>query len=394
MTASLPVHPFPARMASEIALSQCGDLPAGSTVLDPMSGSGTVLRAASQQGLHAVGFDTDPLSVLMAKVWTTLVDVADLRRMSVDVLALAENMSPNETILPWVDDDQETEEYVDYWFAKRQQADLRRLSAALQVLNGPLSDVLRIALSRIIVTKDRGASLGRDVSHSRPHRVMDDNDFPVFKEFRRAVERVARCLELHPPPGGVEVRYGDARLLLDVPDASVDAVITSPPYLNAIDYIRGHRLSLVWLGYRVKDLRAVRSDSIGAERGPAPGSDLSLIESLVGTMGPLDALPRRIRRMIDRYAVDLFSVLQEANRCLRPGGRATFVVGNSCLQGVFVENSAIVTAAAKLVGLQPTGRHDREIPPSRRYLPPPADISLSQMKKRMRTESVLVFERE
>jgi hypothetical protein len=32
--------------------------------------------------------------------------------------------------------------------------------------------------------------------------------------------------------------------------------------------MRGHRLSLVWLGYRLADLRRIRSDSIGAERGP------------------------------------------------------------------------------------------------------------------------------
>jgi tRNA G10 N-methylase Trm11 len=34
-----PIHPFPARMAPEIALAATAKLPTGSIVLDPMSGS-------------------------------------------------------------------------------------------------------------------------------------------------------------------------------------------------------------------------------------------------------------------------------------------------------------------------------------------------------------------
>jgi DNA modification methylase len=66
-----PIHPFPARMGSEIAFNAIKDLPPNSKILDPMSGSGTVLRVATEAGHKAVGFDLDPLSVLMARVWTT-----------------------------------------------------------------------------------------------------------------------------------------------------------------------------------------------------------------------------------------------------------------------------------------------------------------------------------
>ena len=65
------VHPFPARMAPELVLHSLKLLPPGSTVLDPMAGSGTVLRQALAMGHHAIGFDMDPLAVLMSRVWTT-----------------------------------------------------------------------------------------------------------------------------------------------------------------------------------------------------------------------------------------------------------------------------------------------------------------------------------
>src|SRR6185295_11269342 len=72
-----PIHPFPARMAPGLALDSLSSLQAGSVVLDPMSGSGTVVRQASDLGLNGYGFDLDPLAVLMSNVWTTQVDDQD-----------------------------------------------------------------------------------------------------------------------------------------------------------------------------------------------------------------------------------------------------------------------------------------------------------------------------
>jgi len=62
MAARQSVHPFPARMAPELAFESLRHLKAGSIVLDPMSGSGTVLRQASDMGHSAIGFDMDPLA--------------------------------------------------------------------------------------------------------------------------------------------------------------------------------------------------------------------------------------------------------------------------------------------------------------------------------------------
>lgn len=75
-----PVHPFPARMAPELAIDALRLLPQGSVVLDPMAGSGTVLRHAAALGHVAIGRDLDPLAVLMTRVWNTPFDGEKLRR--------------------------------------------------------------------------------------------------------------------------------------------------------------------------------------------------------------------------------------------------------------------------------------------------------------------------
>jgi len=68
-----PVHPFPARMAPGIALGVMSGLEE-SLVLDPMMGQGRCWRWLAANGHRGIGFDIDPLAVLISKVWTTALD--------------------------------------------------------------------------------------------------------------------------------------------------------------------------------------------------------------------------------------------------------------------------------------------------------------------------------
>ena len=385
---ALPVHPFPARMAPELALRHARQLPAQSVVLDPMVGSGTTVRYAADHGHRSIGFDVDPLSVLMSRVWTTPINVARLRRRAEEVLAAAAQQDyPLSAGQPA---DKATEDFVAYWFAPKQRHDLGRIAGVLREMPGSIGDALRLALSRIIITKDRGASLARDVSHSRPHRVADSSDYDVGRGFRRAVDQLASRLERHPPPRGVKVSMGDARSL-PLPNDSIDAVITSPPYLNAIDYLRGHRMALVWLGFELDHLREIRGTSIGTERGLAVADDWALAEGLAARIGDLDRLPPRQIRMALRYVLDMLAVMEETARVLRENGMVTLVVGNSSIRGVFLANDKAISACARHAGLRRTSRRERVLPPSKRYLPPPARGSGHQLEQRMRTEVLLRF---
>ena len=148
-----PIHPFPARMAPEIALSECEKLTRGSLILDPMAGSGTVLRYASEHGHHAVGFDLDPLAVLMAKVWTTPVDVENLRRRASSTLREAREQGEGTVRLRWIDGDPGTRRFVNYWFGLKQRRPLRALASDLSRRRGPVAAALKVALSRLIITK-------------------------------------------------------------------------------------------------------------------------------------------------------------------------------------------------------------------------------------------------
>lgn len=380
-------------MAPELAILKLGSLAPGLQVLDPMTGSGTVARHAVELGHEVTAFDVDPLAVLMTRVWTTPIQDEHVAQGQKKLGVLVDALDAGCRV-PWIDDDPETKAFVDYWFGEKQQAILRQYAIALQQLPRelrpqarPAADVLRIGLSRIIITKDRGASLARDVSHSRPHRVATSSDYDVDEGFRLSMLRLRKLLvSRFAAAGEAKVCVGDSRSLTTVDNSSVDFILTSPPYLNAIDYLRGHRLSLVWLGHSIPELRQIRSGSIGADRAPDNRLYEVIFEQITEQMGTVEDLPTREQAVVHRYASDLYRMLSETARVLKRGCEAVLVVGNSCLRGIFISNAKAVMEAGRMVGLDLVSSSERELPDSKRYLPTTGGLA-----KRMRTEAVLTF---
>lgn len=385
------IHPFPARMAPDIAIDHLDSVEGESelVVLDPMCGSGTVLAAAADRGHAARGFDVDPLAVLMSSVATQAVDTDDVVAEAERVCALARASSQDEP--RW--DDPETRKFAEYWFAASQRSQLNRLSRELDgVGDDAVRQALQLALSRIIVTKAPKASLAADTSHSRPHRVMTESSYDVYRGFEGSVASLKKLLDQRSIVGQVEVGRGDARAL-SLPDASVDLIITSPPYLNAIDYLRGHKMSLIWFGHTIPELRKIRSNSIGAERS-LDGEALKQVDDMVSFVE--DAANDRSKlplATIVRYAHDLTLFSRELHRVCREGAEVVTVIGNSTLRGNYIQNDVLVRKAYETAGFSVRDRTERELPESKRYLPVRTSNAASSLSKRMRTEVVLTVEK-
>jgi DNA modification methylase len=376
-------------MAPEVALAQIERLTKrGDVVLDPMCGSGTVLQAAIEQGRAALGADLDPLAVIIARTTCKPDWAANLEARAEEVVRAAKRRSP--AFPTWIADDPATADFVKYWFGPKQLPALARIARVLA--DRPRrDDALRLALSRLIVTKESAASLARDTAHSRPHRVKLTNDFDVFSEYTRAARSLEQAAVGAAYLCAASVRRADARHLSHVNDASVDLVVTSPPYLNAIDYLRAHRMTLVWLGWTLTELRDLRGMTIGAERGLAVPSDE--LAGLASAAVPRHSeLSSRHHGMVLRFIRDIGQLCSSLQRVIKPGGHAVLIVADSQLGGVPIENSAVCMLAAQAHGFELADRQLREIPAHHRYLPPPTHAG-SALSRRMREESILTFHR-
>ena len=377
-------------MAPDTVEGWLKDLPPNSRVLDPMCGSGVVVRQAAMLGHTAIGYDIDPLAVLMSRVWTRRPLEKSIRAVGAEVVRSARKRRVTHAGLEWVKACNETRLFIEYWYEERQRNDLARLIAAIadESVDQNVADILRLSVSRIIVTKQAGASVAWDTSHSRPHKRIENNEYNVYEGFVRSLSRLLDILEADRPKRSARIMEGDCRDLR-LKSGSIDAVITSPPYLNAIDYLRGHKLSLVWFGHTIPELRARRSGAVGTERAmlalKAPGIAFA---DLARGVQEIDALPRRQRSIVHKYAIDADAVLNEMNRVLAADGLMVLVLGDSHLRGHDVKNSEIFAWLAKQRGFELTEQTSRPLVDSRRYLPIQTN---SDLGKRMRHEVVQAY---
>jgi hypothetical protein len=392
-----PIHPFPARMAPGIALDALGESNTPLRVLDPMAGSGTTLVAARLRGHEAVGFDRDPLAVIIARTWVADHDPKRVSKKALEVLERAEkNFALLSTKSAYPDDaDDETRDFIKYWFDANNRKQLTALAASIAgVRDEQIKNVLWCAFSRLIITKESGASLAMDVSHSRPHRVYEKAPHRAFANFLSAVQRITKVAPFNErddkfPPAFV--KNADARRM-PLAKGSVDLIITSPPYLNAIDYLRGHRLSLVWMGHNIASLRMLRARNVGTERSAKNSGVEPAVEQVMKRMCSGEPLGSRHEGMLRQYVRDLCALMKECHRVLADDGSGVFVVGDCNLRQTYIANSAAIEMVGGEVGFRIEATRRRPLPENRRYLPPPEIKSAGRaFQKRMREEVILTL---
>lgn len=411
---------FPPQLPSKFILSLTEE---NQVVLDPMMGSGTTILEAFLTGRKAIGFDIDPLAVLIANVKTTRLDVKELAKISQSIVSSARNDVKNkkdrlkkELANRW---DQKTRQFIDYWFAEGTQLELM----ALVVQIGSISDkkiktFFQSSLSAIIITKSGGVSLALDLAHTRPHKakvllakdgtVIWGNDCHevgsprlrfLTKRLRFAIDEFEkRCFQniealLCSALGRVqpEIRFGNAQEL-PLKDNSVDLIVTSPPYAsNAIDYMRAHKFSLVWLGYPIEELSLKRKEYIGAE-----GTANQEFEELPGATSRIIAditmLDEKRGKVLCRYYSEMKRTLKEMFRVMRPDKAAIVVVGNSVMRGMDTQTQNCLAEIGESIGFEVPKIGIRKIDRNKRMLPAGAVLDTdSQIQQRMHVEYVIGF---
>ena len=116
-------------------------------------------------GIIALEFDIDPLAVLISKVWTTAVDKCAAKKKARSVLtraqAIFKTLTTGNAYPP--DADGETRRFIRYWFDSYARRQLRRFrSRSTEFAMKPSRNVLWCAFSRLIITKQAGASLAKE----------------------------------------------------------------------------------------------------------------------------------------------------------------------------------------------------------------------------------------
>jgi len=308
------IHEYKGKFYPQLAKSllNLAQIDRQSRILDPFCGSGTVLLEAQLNGFTSVGMDLNPLAVRIAAAKCTMLDVdpgaaSDFAEAAIS--SARASVADGSHAIP----DDPTMRELRSWFAEPVLRKLVALRVAIE--QTPQSSVrwyLTVCLSAIV----------RGVSHQDPkdlrirRRKCPLTDAPVFELFAKRVEealgrqrRLRQAMPYMPwPLGSATTIHGDARswnsfAKLGLEPASIDAVVTSPPYATALPYIDTDRLSLLLLFGMTARERAAAEYSLTGSREITARERIA-VEKLIDE-GSFDSINSRTARRITREVLSL-----------------------------------------------------------------------------------------
>lgn len=312
-------------------------LPRSLSILDPFAGVGTTLlasQALAAQGVHvnAIGIERNPFIAFAArtKINWSRITAQDLLREGTRALQIAETVRP---VLPHLSSIR-TGRCISV-HASRKIVAIR--DAIRQLNGGPTADGLLLGLAAVI------ESLSKTRKDGRALRIVNRRAPAIEGALFKSWQRMADDCEGH-EDDRVSIPLlleGDGRdpRRIGVAAESVDLVFTSPPYPNNIDYNEVYKLEMWLLGFvncadEFLTLRrqTFRSHPTCATPEVPPSFmheiDKGKLRSVLQPLFSRAAKDPRLR-MFTGYFADMWVTLRNLLVCLRKGGYAIFVVGNS-----------------------------------------------------------------
>ncbi|HKS06833.1 MAG TPA: DNA methyltransferase [Gemmatimonadaceae bacterium] len=324
-------------------------------ILDPWNGSGTTTQVAHELGHATVGYDLNPVMVLVAKarLVNSLLEPGQLALCDSIVRAANTYRAPVSSSDP-----------LRAWFVRESSTYIRHIERAIQAMlvgstrltvASPQSfdSVSSLAAFFFVALFRTARELARGFRTSNPTWIKHANDSrTLLRPSREKVQRVFRenvgamMREAHGIANIVQA-IGEARVplaTLQVADSralpraasSVDAIVTSPPYCTRIDYAIATRVELAVLGCSVTELRSLRERLLGTS---TVGTEIPQVSDAWGPacrrfLGNVEAHTSKASRTYYlknhlQYFDGLWRSLEEMRRVVKPGGVSAIVVQDS-----------------------------------------------------------------
>lgn len=408
------IHNYPAMMVCPISrniiniVKQVRNI---HSLFDPFTGSGTVLVEGMLANIKTVyGNDINPLALFISKVKTNRLDMSDLQQ---DVSILLEKISTD--YKEKQDFYEKADEYcreilgldltakdgwgnnapmylknyilakkvsfeipnfknIGYWFKPRVILQLQMIkNHILQIENEDIRNFIFIAFSesiRLVSNRRNG-----EFKMFRMPQIKVESFMPnVIKEFtiilKRNIEKMNSFVEAYlenDSTSEVEIFSNNATELLNVPDSSVDLVITSPPYGDSrttVAYGEYSRLSLQWINLfdlSEKEIMGIDKSLMGGTKF-RNGFEFSIpsktLRKSLEVIKDIDLV-----RAGDVYSfyLDLEKAISSIAKKTKESGYQFWVVGNRTVKGELLKTDQIITEIAEHYDMDYVYTIDRNI---------------------------------
>jgi 16S rRNA G966 N2-methylase RsmD len=256
----------------------------GEIILDPMAGSGTANVEAALLGINSYACDVSPFCrfMIQTKYESLMIDLDLLEKTPFNSKKLFDFFNRGKTLKRIADvKDIEKRKIYNLTFL----AWLDALGYSKRVVRSSHEQLFEKVLFRYIET----------VKSNLKNHYFKQNEI-----------------------GKVKILQDSEALKIDLPNESVDCVITSPPYSFAIDYVENDKDQLEFLGYNTKELKT----------------------KLIGLKG------KNKNERLNTYFDDMDKVCMEISRVLKKNKYFCMIIGSNTNQtgGIRLEQTIIDSA--------------------------------------------------
>jgi hypothetical protein len=334
------------------------------SILDPFSGCGTVLVQSKLNGYPSFGTELNPLLKFIADVKVNCWDVSPSYLMRTYRRLPKDRPSPAPSFL-----------HSSSHFNPGVLKNLEILKGGIESLNPTsekqvkVTNLLKMAFSSILIdcsNLKRSPCLG----YAKSKKVYDDTPLVLFG---LKITQIAEDLKLIKNEFNnfidVESQVALANAMYCQHCQKFDLVITSPPYMNGLDYIINYKIEMGWLNFvnNQHELKTIK-DSMVVCDNVSKGliRDFSESNSFY-TNDWLEEIRKNIeiniirrgayRRndmayIVHKYFDDMYRVMRNIVPALKNGSRFILVVGDSLIADVYVPTDLLLAKIGVDLGLE------------------------------------------
>lgn len=346
------------------------DIGEGDEVLDPFGGVGTTVVEAKKKGATAHGVEVHPFISWVAERKTDWdVDVSHLQEEKKHIQSLVSQALKERDYNDYISDDEEPE-FLYKVFDNDKLGKLYVIDEVLEEFESEYSELYRMALVASLRDVCKANTVFPYVQPSATKDSTPDPQETFSNKLSMVIDDLNATLRETELVGDSTIHNIDARNIDTIEDESIDTVITSPPYLNNVDYADVTRLELYFLGYastwgEMTDV--VRTDLVNSStvvlKGvpsdvePRPELPDEIREEVVRIQSEIldirdekDYSGKRYDVMVAAYFNDMYDVMSSVYDKMKSGTHFVMVLGDSAPYGVHVPTDIYLGKVADEIG--------------------------------------------
>ncbi|MFA5792189.1 MAG: DNA methyltransferase [Candidatus Paceibacterota bacterium] len=312
----------------------------GGKTLDPFAGSGTTGLEASVNGYSALLTDINPLLDYFYPIKLPEFSIKEWDKYALNAIGIVDKIYDVDIKKLRI---KNTNSKLEYWYPPDLFLYFSKIFEEIKKQKNPIVKKILILTFFKLSKKYSFAehAMPKLFTSKRKRQTIQDlnrnTDFPskIAIEAKKEIKRIDKSVtELINKFNLKKIEYYsgvDAYNFNYKEKGMVDSIITSPPYLQAQEYMRTFKLEMMWLGYSDEKIKSFSKKEIPFRKpeGRINGQYINTTRDKIKS--------KKLQEMFDSYFWFTIKAIENASNSLRKKGNLCVLIGNPVMEKELIE---------------------------------------------------------